>query len=473
MTTKRRGLLAALAAICCTCGITLPTTSVLAADVFRLGTTSGNAGSTGVELPLTATHDVAIQGFSLSVSFNSTLLSMTGLSFVGTETETVTSASGGVPEYVGVTIDNGAGTMVAGVIFGFSPVPPLSQLPQIPASPTTESLLAKLLFDIAPGALPTDLPIVLDDGLGNPAVDNVYSNDGFSHVPALVDGLITVNNLHRFYFNPMQVVPGGSLGATMLYDHEDPMAGFVISLSWESGKLLMQMPVTNEGWWAGTTLQSSLNPDTIEFFDVKTQPAFPQPGVGYLALIAQFDFLPPFHGQTVPVGDVQSLVRLNFNVANNPGLIGQTTHIHFENTISPAPPPPTPGNPNPAIPPPTANLVVTNIAAGITPVQEDGVVQILDLMNTFVRGNPNGDSAVNLADAIYMLQFLFSSGSPPICMDAGDINDDGLHDISDAISVIGYLFTDGPEPRHPFPGCGVDFSPDSFPACSTGLGNCP
>ena len=93
MIAKRRGLLAALAVICCLGSITLSTIPALAADVFTLGTTNGNAGSTGVEVPLTATHDVAVQGFSLSVSFNSTLLSMTGLSFVGTDTETVTIES--------------------------------------------------------------------------------------------------------------------------------------------------------------------------------------------------------------------------------------------------------------------------------------------------------------------------------------------------------------------------------------------
>jgi hypothetical protein len=450
------------------------------ADVLTLGSGSGNAGSTGVEVPLSATHDQAMQGFSISASFNSSLLTMTGITFDGTDTAII--APGGVPAFVGLTIDNVAGTVIGGVIFGFDPVPPLNQIPQLPASPTEADVLAKLVFDISPSALPVSIPIDLVNGLGSPAIDNVFSNDGVSFSPQLVDGSISVNNLHRLYFDPMLAVPGGALTALVRYDNEDPMNAFVLSFSWDSAKLALQQPATNEGWWEGTDLDVYLGAQTIEYFDKKTTPAFPQPGVGYLALITIFDFVPPFAAQQVPVGTHHSLIRLNFNVANNPGLIGVTTIIKYENTISPAPPPPSPGNPNPAIPPPTANLVVNTDLQGITPVQENGIVQIVN-QPSFVRGNANSDSSVNLADAIFTLQFLFSSGNPPQCGDAADPNDDGGVDVSDAIYLIGYLFSDGPPPEPPFSqtapfgGCGLDATPDilppSFMDCITSVGPCP
>jgi len=405
---------------------------------------------------------------------------MTGLSFVGTDTAVV--APGGTPDFVGLTIDNVAGTVIAGVIFGFDPVPPLNQIPQLPPSPTDADVIAKLVFDISPSALPVSIPIDLVNGLGNPSIDNVYSNDGQSYSPSLVDGSISVNNLHRLYFDPMLAVVGGALTALVRYDNEDAMNAFVLSFSWDSAKLALQQPATNDGWWYGTDLDTLLGASTIEFFDKKTTPAFPQPGVGYLALITIFDYVPPFAAQQVPPGNGRSLIRLNFNVANNPGLIGVTTLIKYENNISPAPPPPSPGNPNPAIPPPTANLIVTTDLQGITPIQENGIVQIVN-QPSFVRGNANGDSSVNLADAIFTLQFLFSGVPALVCGDAMDPNDDGGVDVSDAIYLIAYLFSGGPPPEPPFSqsapfgGCGLEATPDwmlpSFMDCLTSVGPCP
>lgn len=452
MIPKRVGPTLVLAAAVL-CGLSALASPVGAADVFALGTGNGNAGATGVTVPLTAQHNQPMQGFSIAVSFDSSKVTAAGIDFTGTEVELV--AVGGTPDYAEFTIDNVAGTMVAGVIFGFSPVPPLDQIPQIPASPDTPNVIAYLIFDIDESTLPTSVPIEFENGVGDPPVNNVYSNDGQSITPVLLDGAISVNNLHRFYFDPMQALINGSISATVRYDHEDPMSGFVISISYDSGKLTLNAPLTPSGWWNGTSLGAALGSETIEYFDVRTTPAVPQPGVGYLALIAQFDFLPPFNGQTLGVGSGQSLVRLPFTVANNPGLIGQSTTIHFENTISPAPPP---GNPTP---PPTENLVVTGSAQGIFPVQEDGIIEIVDLPG-FIRGNPNGDSAVNVADAIFIIQYLFTMGPAPGCADAADVNDDSGIDISDAIYIIGYLFTDGPPPASPFPGCGLDGTADTY-----------
>ena len=39
-----------------------------AADVFTLGTGNGIAGATDVQVPLEATHDEAMQGFSVAIS---------------------------------------------------------------------------------------------------------------------------------------------------------------------------------------------------------------------------------------------------------------------------------------------------------------------------------------------------------------------------------------------------------------------
>jgi hypothetical protein len=74
----------------------------------------------------------------------------------------------------------------------------------------------------------------------------------------------------------------------------------------------------------------------------------------------------------------------------------------------------------------------------------------------FVRGECNGDGAVDISDAIFGLAFLFSGGPGPRCDDGCDANDDGAVDISDAIWLLGFLFLGGPRPPEPFPSAGGD-----------------
>ncbi|MFN0059206.1 MAG: hypothetical protein ACKVX7_12160 [Planctomycetota bacterium] len=74
----------------------------------------------------------------------------------------------------------------------------------------------------------------------------------------------------------------------------------------------------------------------------------------------------------------------------------------------------------------------------------------------FVRGNSNSDAAVNIADSIHILQYLFNGGPAAACPDAADANNDSQIDIADAISVLYYLFSGGPILPHPYPQCGFD-----------------
>lgn len=74
---------------------------------------------------------------------------------------------------------------------------------------------------------------------------------------------------------------------------------------------------------------------------------------------------------------------------------------------------------------------------------------------SFVRGNLNGDGAVDISDAIFGLSALFVPGSAsPGCLDAADVNSDGGFDISDMIYLLSSLFVPGsPSPAAPFPTC--------------------
>ncbi len=72
-------------------------------------------------------------------------------------------------------------------------------------------------------------------------------------------------------------------------------------------------------------------------------------------------------------------------------------------------------------------------------------------------GDPNGDGALNIADAIAMLGYLFG-GEPLNCVAAMDVNGDNVADISDAIYELSFLFSGGPGPVG-----GADCTPDSTP----------
>lgn len=87
--------------------------------------------------------------------------------------------------------------------------------------------------------------------------------------------------------------------------------------------------------------------------------------------------------------------------------------------------------------------------------------------HAFVRGDHDGAGSVDIADAVAILASLFQPGAPPPhCDDAADVNDDGLLDISDAVYLLGALFLVGsPAPPPPYPGDGIDPTPDALPPC--------
>ena len=88
----------------------------------------------------------------------------------------------------------------------------------------------------------------------------------------------------------------------------------------------------------------------------------------------------------------------------------------------------------------------------------------------FMRGDADSDLAVELTDAVFVLNYLFLAGRMPECLDSADIDDNSVVDLSDAIYVLNYLFLGGRLPPAPFPECGEDSSADelacgSYPEC--------
>jgi len=64
-----------------------------------------------------------------------------------------------------------------------------------------------------------------------------------------------------------------------------------------------------------------------------------------------------------------------------------------------------------------------------------------------MRGDANGDGVIDIADVVYLINYLFIDGPAPVlCLDAGDANCDGAVNVADIIYLVNYLFLYGPPP---------------------------
>jgi hypothetical protein len=91
---------------------------------------------------------------------------------------------------------------------------------------------------------------------------------------------------------------------------------------------------------------------------------------------------------------------------------------------------------------------------------------VIKLETEFRRGDSNSSSAIDIADAIFLLGYLFASGAEPSCKDTGDANDDGAINIADAVGILSHLFANtGPLPR-PFAQCDIDPTADDVDCAS-------
>lgn len=58
----------------------------------------------------------------------------------------------------------------------------------------------------------------------------------------------------------------------------------------------------------------------------------------------------------------------------------------------------------------------------------------------------NGDAPIDIADLVYLVDYMFNEGPEPVCLDEGNV--DGIEpiDISDLVYLVDYMFIGGPAP---------------------------
>ena len=111
--------------------------------------------------------------------------------------------------------------------------------------------------------------------------------------------------------------------------------------------------------------------------------------------------------------------------------------------------------------PATRNKVVREAGIEIPLRTDDAVITIsVDQHPVFQRGNANQDGNFDLSDGVFTLNYLFTGGDEPLCLDAADATDNGVVDLSDAVLTFNNLFLGGPPPLPPHPDHGVDPTED-------------
>ena len=105
----------------------------------------------------------------------------------------------------------------------------------------------------------------------------------------------------------------------------------------------------------------------------------------------------------------------------------------------------------------------------------------LQAQQPFMRGDTDSNLIIDVADAIYILNYLFPGQGPGStvvdqrCEDSSDVDDNGLIDIADGIRLLGYLFTGSAPPPDPFSVdgvCGLDLTDDQL-TCEGPVAACP
>ncbi len=64
----------------------------------------------------------------------------------------------------------------------------------------------------------------------------------------------------------------------------------------------------------------------------------------------------------------------------------------------------------------------------------------------FLCGDVNASGSMDIADVVYLVNYIFASGPAPDPIESADVNCTGSVDISDVVYMVNYIFAAGPAP---------------------------
>ncbi len=88
--------------------------------------------------------------------------------------------------------------------------------------------------------------------------------------------------------------------------------------------------------------------------------------------------------------------------------------------------------------------IVTN-----DPELGDATIPVSLSISSFVCGDANGSGDIDIADGVYLINYVFKGGAAPIPLAAGNSNGDADVNIADAVYIINFVFNSGAAPVCP------------------------
>ncbi len=144
------------------------------------------------------------------------------------------------------------------------------------------------------------------------------------------------------------------------------------------------------------------------------------------------------NNNTIIKDDVQALDeddcdQIEFSIVSGPGQIDINTGLYAWNT--------TPADIG-------MHEVMVSVSDRSSSIQYHFELTVIDQES--YPGNANCNGAVDVGDAVHMINYVFRNGAKPLILNWADANGDCSANVGDAIYLINYIFKDGPDP---LPGC--------------------
>ncbi|MEE2883350.1 MAG: hypothetical protein VYD70_06445 [Planctomycetota bacterium] len=425
-------------------------------------------GSIGTARVLLDNSEGGVQGFVTSVSHDSTLITLEEIS-IGVDAETA-----GAEFVVTQVFDNGG---TCGVVLDFQTPFDGHTIPEGVAIHLSSYGYSCNHADIYVEGSTEPPPVgesstltLADDLFGDPLLDNVIVIGGLSVAPSLESGTFTCDPvtvpeqdtelwMETFFDEGAgNYAYVGQTGDLCFYykDDDDYIQGFTFTVCYDCN-----LTIEEDSWQFNGSILDQVG---IEYLATQVDDD-PIDGDGCELIVALLlDALPPFEGQTLPqtadLNEGRLLIGKMRVTVDDDAECNEEQPLVWCNDIN--------GNGEVLL----YNNVVINFQS----------VQVYDRHDTFVyvvpeeifqRGDCNSDDYVDLADPATMLGHQFS-GLPILCPDACDSNDDGILNMADSVYLLNWLFQFGPilpdpGPYEDGPDATID---DTLPVCNSDDTSC-
>lgn len=383
---------------------------------FSLSDATGPQGGQVLVQALMDNNEGEIQGWSFGVC--DAAGSVVAVDAVAGAT-TATIKDGEEPDFLSLELE--AGGVSTGVVIDFF------SMVTLPTGTGYE--IVDITYDLV-GDPDQTYSVNYCDTLGAPPITTVYVIGGASLVPTQIAAAVTITNPNALELGAETGTAGSSVSVGLSLTNVVDVNALQCSIGYDD-TLVTATGATPVGPAAAA-----------DFFAIQMS------GPGELVFGLGMDLAAPFDGAVLPAGSAVEIVSIDWDIdAAAPAPV--TASLSFVDGLgSPA----------------TDNLLIVGGGSSQTPGLNDGSIEILNF-NAFIRGDCNDDNQIDIADGVFLINFLFGDGADPICDDACDSNDDADLNVADSIYIWNYSLLDGPAPLAPFPTADIDPTPGDGLGC--------